>query len=639
MPDQSFKLTRDLTAALEEVTGAEATSFEPVVALAAYIDELAKEYGLSESLHLDVDPLERTQQVPPVMAIVNHHFAADGPDLDADAVRARLYDVFTKLADDTKSRMILKRDRPLSENRTLHLAQIYWNLEAAKSRPKLPLRPGDGRDIPVPGTTRDFATMTWTARVNEKCACKSSGQSFRTQGARLAVLAAQHLIDHSPPMPGSPMGELEVHRTPDPEEPVEITLKGLALRAWHKGEYDDAVDLSTSYLRIIERRAGANPFELESELAGAHLLKGMASLRRAAGGKQEFLYSGEASRDDIEKAVRGFTTLTELDPQNEQHKEDLCEAFIFLSMANEASGRVDDAVLASQRAVSIADEMSGRQPENIERLGTLRFALTFLFHRLRRSGRLQESVAAISRAITVAEELVETQPSEAANKEALVQLLWGLTQGLEGSGRLDEAVEAASRAVSISETLNQELLASSLMGLDHVLCAAGRVDDAIAAATRAVAIRDSLTSAPGANEAAQFSLAASLVGLTLVLQGAERLDEAAEATSRSITILESLVAADDTNTRFLEILQASYTTMCRFHRQAGQFDGAARAARRAAEICKHLAAAEPDNPDYLTLHLGSLIQLKEALRALGRFDDAEAVNREFEDALRAIAGE
>ena len=48
--------------------------------------------------------------------------------------------------------------------------------------------------------------MTWTARVNEKGSYKSSGQGFRTQGARLAVLAAQLIVAEQPQAPARPGG-------------------------------------------------------------------------------------------------------------------------------------------------------------------------------------------------------------------------------------------------------------------------------------------------------------------------------------------------------------------------------------------------------------------------------------------------
>ena len=61
--------------------------------------------------------------------------------------------------------------------------------------------------------------------------------------------------------------------------PLEITLKDLAEQAWMSGDYDGALDVATSYFRIVHRKAEASPLDLESDLAGAYLLKSLTSLR------------------------------------------------------------------------------------------------------------------------------------------------------------------------------------------------------------------------------------------------------------------------------------------------------------------------------------------------------------------------
>ena len=164
----TLPLTLDLIAALKDA-GVHPTSAgrEIVVTMAAYLDLLAKEYGLTESQDLDTDPLERTHQPESVMDVVRHFFASEGVELNAESVRARLYNVFVDLAADASARKTLNRNTPLTERKLLHLAQIYWNLEANDVRPKLPIKPGGGRDIPVPGHSKDFATMNWTARISQ----------------------------------------------------------------------------------------------------------------------------------------------------------------------------------------------------------------------------------------------------------------------------------------------------------------------------------------------------------------------------------------------------------------------------------------------------------------------------------------
>jgi len=205
-----LEITADVWDALGWVLGDSPTSPEPVVLLATYLDALAKGYGLSESQMIAEDPLERAAPPAPALPLLRHYLAEGGADLDADRLRDRLHAVFAVLADRPVARKTLNRNRPLTEVELLTAGQVYWNLERTDGRPRLPIRPGpitkagttgrqqDDADIPTASRTRDFATMTWTARVNEPGSNKSSGQGFRKQGARLAVLAAQHIIETDP---------------------------------------------------------------------------------------------------------------------------------------------------------------------------------------------------------------------------------------------------------------------------------------------------------------------------------------------------------------------------------------------------------------------------------------------------------
>ena len=211
MAGDGLEITADVWDALGWVLGDSPTSPEPVVLLATYLDALAKGYGLSESQMIAEDPLERAAPPAPALPLLRHYLAEGGADLDADRLRDRLHAVFAVLADRPVARKTLNKNRPLTEVELLTAGQVYWNLERTDGRPRLPIRPGpitkagrtgrqqDDADIPTASRTRDFATMTWTARVNEPGNNKSSGQGFRKQGARLAVLAAQHIIETDPP--------------------------------------------------------------------------------------------------------------------------------------------------------------------------------------------------------------------------------------------------------------------------------------------------------------------------------------------------------------------------------------------------------------------------------------------------------
>ncbi len=167
--------------------------------LAAYLHSLVVRYGLTDSQHLDPNEFER-----PVLPFAARQFVDSFVDsASTESLRNSLYEAFENLADDGTVRSVLNKNRALSQGEVLLLAQAAWNLEHNDQRPLLPLRSRlilkDGKevraDIPVPGAHKDFATMHWTDRGNQKgVQGKPSGDTFRRQTARLAVLAAQWFL-------------------------------------------------------------------------------------------------------------------------------------------------------------------------------------------------------------------------------------------------------------------------------------------------------------------------------------------------------------------------------------------------------------------------------------------------------------
>lgn len=215
MPHAELEITQDLAKALHALGGEAPTTPEPVVIVAAYLDALAKSYGLSES-DVEDNLLERTDLPPRGVAVIRYYLGEGQKAIDGDLLRDRLYEVFLALAQDGSTGKKIHQLRALNDQGVLRLAQIYWNLEGGVDRPKLPIRPSaGGAAIPVAETSKDFAAMLWTARVNQKAPLKSSGQGFRTQGARLAVLAASHIVDASEgPTPS--LDGIELRRTAGP---------------------------------------------------------------------------------------------------------------------------------------------------------------------------------------------------------------------------------------------------------------------------------------------------------------------------------------------------------------------------------------------------------------------------------------
>jgi hypothetical protein len=179
MACHELEITADVSDALTWVLGDAPTGAEPVVVVAASLDKLAKGYGLSESGQFDEDPLERADLPAAAMALLHHLFDGRASELTADALRDRLGGLLVELAGDRDARRRLNSNATPTEIDLLKAGQIYWNLEARGARSGLPLRGGTittkvgsgsklvKADIKVPDADRDFATMMWTARVNQ----------------------------------------------------------------------------------------------------------------------------------------------------------------------------------------------------------------------------------------------------------------------------------------------------------------------------------------------------------------------------------------------------------------------------------------------------------------------------------------
>jgi len=220
MGNAELRVKGTLTKAIKEVLGDFPNSVEPVVVLAAYLHSLVERYGLTDSQHLDPNEFE-----PPVLPLEARQFVDSFVDsANTESLRNSLYKAFVDLADDGSVRSVLNKSRALSPREVLLLAQVAWNLEHNDQRPLLPLLPDeifeDGKrvtaDIFAPSIRKDFATMHWTDRGNQKgVQGKSSGDSFRRQTAKLAVLAAQWFLDsHTKPAPT--VGEAKMLDGPKP---------------------------------------------------------------------------------------------------------------------------------------------------------------------------------------------------------------------------------------------------------------------------------------------------------------------------------------------------------------------------------------------------------------------------------------
>lgn len=187
-----LEVENTLRDALKMVLGALPTSVSAVEVLSAYVFSLVKDLGLSESIHIDPEEHERLTLPQQVRPFIARYLPIDDDDLLRDA----LYAAFVAQARSSQAGKTLNRNRALGEREVLLIAQTAWNLERNDTRILLPIKPSAFADIPDNRSGKDFARMTWTERSNLKGVLgRSSGDSFRKQVARLAVLTATHLID------------------------------------------------------------------------------------------------------------------------------------------------------------------------------------------------------------------------------------------------------------------------------------------------------------------------------------------------------------------------------------------------------------------------------------------------------------
>ncbi|MBP3043003.1 tetratricopeptide repeat protein [Arthrobacter jiangjiafuii] len=244
-------IDKTLFDALTEVWGEAPTAVSPMVVLAAYLYSLKDGYGLTDTQHLDADKVE----LPPIADDARRFIDQFIPgSADMDSLRNFIYGVFASMSADANIRRRINKSNRLSDTEVLMLGQIAWNLEQNERRRRLPLGPRPIRrngkpftlDIPVPKRDLDFATMRWTERRNlTGVPGKSSGASFGSQAARLAVLAAKWLLDAGTP-PTPEIGEAS----------LVDGAKGTQRIVWAAGSAQEPTIASTGFLPADSKALG-----------------------------------------------------------------------------------------------------------------------------------------------------------------------------------------------------------------------------------------------------------------------------------------------------------------------------------------------------------------------------------------------
>ncbi|MCC2319532.1 tetratricopeptide repeat protein [Cellulomonas xiejunii] len=272
---------------------------DPLVVVAAYVNELAKRYGLSE--HRDLSTSQFDDVAPPSRAMALLRACVPEIEQDADALRGRLYEVVVRLSDEPAARAFLNRSAPVSEVGFRKIAQVYWNLEQNEQRPKLPIR--SGQEITVGGRrtsaaiassdgNRDLAAELLTERtrtrltgLGEGTADATSGQAFRTKGARLAVLVAEELLRDAPsPLPSASMALM-------------IVVDARGRRQVKVSSIDAAAPGAPGPASDVRRPTPAEPWRPHGRIVvGPVATVGAAYVRRAVDDEIERLWASDGDR-------------------------------------------------------------------------------------------------------------------------------------------------------------------------------------------------------------------------------------------------------------------------------------------------------------------------------------------------------
>ena len=303
----------------------------------------------------------------------------------------------------------------------------------------------------------------------------------------------------------------------------------------------------------------------------------------------------------------------------------LAGSSINLSLRLSDLGRPEEALVASQEAVTIFRELAADRPEEFQ--DGLAAALTNLSVDLGELGRPEEALDASQEAATILRELAAARPDEF--RSDLARSLSNLSVDLNDLGRPEEALTAAQEALTIRRELAtarpEEFrpdLARSLNNLAAYLNDLGRPEEALTAAQEAVGVYRELAAARP--DEFRSDLARSLNNLAINLNDLGRPEEALTAAQEALTIRRELATARPDE--FRPDLASSLNNLSLWLAHLGRREEGLAAIREAITIRRELAAVRPD--EFRSDLARSLDNLAADLDDLGRPEEALAARQE-----------
>jgi tetratricopeptide (TPR) repeat protein len=305
-----------------------------------------------------------------------------------------------------------------------------------------------------------------------------------------------------------------------------------------------------------------------------------------------------------------------------------------LSIRLNALGRREDALAASEEAVTLNRDLAAARPDAFR--PDLAMSLNNLSIRLNALGRREDALAAIEEAVTLYRDLAAARPD--AFRPDLAMALTNLSGCLDELGRREDALAASEEAV----TLNRDLaaarpdafrpdLAGSLNNLSGCLDGLGRREDALAAIEEAVTIRRDLAAARP--DAFRPVLAGSLNNLSGCLDGLGRREDALAAIEEAVTLYRDLAAARPD--AFRQDLAMALNNLSDSLNAVGRPEDALAAIEEAVTLYRDLAAARPDAfRQDLAMALNNL---SDSLTVVDRPEDALAASEEAVGLYRDLA--